>query len=495
MPSLPNDPSLEHFRKQARALQRAVRAGDRYARELLTNQHPAPPAELDDLPLSAAQLALARGYGFASWPKLRHYLDQAAELTRNPTVDPDPSLGEAGDLADQFCRLACLVYSEVDDPARWARARVLLAEHPRLVEENIAAAAAAADPAAIADRLAADPSAANRPTGPHRWAPLLYLTYSRVHSGSRADRAGEPATRFIDCAKTLIAAGADVNAGYLWRGLPTPFTALTGVFGEGEQGAGKQPRHPHAAGLARLLLTSGADPHDGQALYNRMFRPDNSHLELLFEFGLGRGDGGPWRRRLGDATETPVQMLARQVGWAIDHGFEDRLALLIEHHVDVSQPLADGRTPAEHAVAGGRLPIIELLRGAGVEMPALSAEQQLIAALLAGDSQAAGAVAASDPATVAALRRTQPDLVHRADSPAAVDLFAQFGFDLDAGSGGATALHHAAFHGDVPMIKALLAAGADPASRDAAHAGTPLAWAEYGCQPEAVRVLAAVTPD
>ncbi len=34
-----------------------------------------------------------------------------------------------------------------------------------------------------------------------------------------------------------------------------------------------------------------------------MFEPGHDHLELLFEFGLGTGDGGPWRQRLGDALD------------------------------------------------------------------------------------------------------------------------------------------------------------------------------------------------
>ena len=83
---------------------------------------------------------------------------------------------------------------------------------------------------------------------------------------------------------------------------------LTGVFGEGELGPVRQPRHPHSLALGRLLLEAGADPNDGQALYNRMFEPGNDHLELLFEFGLGTGDGGPWRRRLGAALDTPAEM-------------------------------------------------------------------------------------------------------------------------------------------------------------------------------------------
>src|SRR6478672_8633329 len=176
-------------------------------------------------------------------------------LSRDPTVDPDTPETPA----DRFCRLACLVYSEVDYPDRWTTARALLAEHPEIVTDSIAAAAGAAD-------------------------------------------------RYLRCARLLLDAGADPDAGYLWQGLPSPFTALTGVFGEGEQGAGKQPRHPHSLQLARLLLTAGASPNDGQALYNRMFRPDDSHLELLFEFGLGRGDGGPWKRRLGEAAESIQQM-------------------------------------------------------------------------------------------------------------------------------------------------------------------------------------------
>ena len=59
-----------------------------------------------------------------------------------------------------------------------------------------------------------------------------------------------------------------------------------------------------------------------------MFGRDDSHLELLVEYGLGTGDGGAWWQRLGDATESPAEMMLRQVDWAQAHGFERRLALL-----------------------------------------------------------------------------------------------------------------------------------------------------------------------
>ena len=176
MPSLPNNPNLDHFRRQAKSLLRQAKSGDEHALELIARPHPDAAAP-DLLTLAAAQFAVARSYGFSSWPRLRHYLDTAETLRRDPTAAPaEPDT----DPADTFCRLACLVYSEQDGPDRWTAARALLAAHPDLVSHSIAAAAAAADPDAIRLHLAADRRAANTETGPHRWAPLLYLAYSRA---------------------------------------------------------------------------------------------------------------------------------------------------------------------------------------------------------------------------------------------------------------------------------------------------------------------------
>jgi ankyrin repeat protein len=182
-------------------------------------------------------------------------------------------------------------------------------------------------------------------------------------------------------AGALLDAGADPDAGYLWRGLSTPFTALTGAFGEGEQGPRRQPRHPYDIALATLLLDRGAEANDGQSLYNRMFTPGTEHLELLFRYGLGGPDRGPWRRRLGEAMESPAEMLERQVRWAAEHGFTDRLELLARHGVDVSgaevrdptrlpddvNAKVDGRTPLHDAAWDGDLARIEALLVAGAD--------------------------------------------------------------------------------------------------------------------------------
>ena len=78
-------------------------------------------------------------------------------------------------------------------------------------------------------------------------------------------------------------------------------------------GEGDQPAHPHGLALARTLLAAGADPNDGQGLYNRQFGSDDTHLRLLLDHGLGRGDGGPWRARLGQSVDSPRELVRGQL--------------------------------------------------------------------------------------------------------------------------------------------------------------------------------------
>ena len=314
---------LGQLKRRAKDWLRRARSNDAEALVLLRRLHPRG-AELaahpDILTLADAQLCLARFHGFPSWPTLREHLQAVEPWKRRPTGS------EAGlDDPDAFLRLACLSYSD-DDRARVTRAIDLLARDPELSTATIFAAAATGAVEALHALLAADPGAAVRDGGPHRWPPLLYLCFGRVPDDP-------PARSTLESARLLLAAGAEVNAGFLWQGLAPPFTALTGAFGGGENRL-NQPPHQHSPELARLLLEAGADPNDGQALYNRMFEPADDHLRLLFEFGLGSGDGGPWRRRLGAAQQTPKVMLEDQLLWAVSAGRTGRVQLLLQHGVD-----------------------------------------------------------------------------------------------------------------------------------------------------------------
>ena len=68
---LPERPSLEQLRKQAKDLLRAARGGDASALARITTGHGSPDVRIT---LADAQLAIARGHGFPSWPKLAHHV-------------------------------------------------------------------------------------------------------------------------------------------------------------------------------------------------------------------------------------------------------------------------------------------------------------------------------------------------------------------------------------------------------------------------------------
>jgi ankyrin repeat protein len=494
--ALPDHASLEQLRKQAKDLRRAVRAGAADAlAEVAERHHRLDDAGAASFPLSSAQLVVARRYGFASWARLKHHLEVVEHYTRVPPA-PAPDV-PAGSRAEAFLRLACLWYGDDDQPERWARARLLLAEHPEITRDDVHAAAAAADVPALRAILAADPAAARREGGPYRAEPLYYLAYARHDPQIAADAV-------LGAARLLLDAGADPNAGYLWQGMNPPFTVLTGVFGEGEAGPVRQPRHPHSLALARLLLEAGADPNDGQALYNRMFEPGNDHLELLFEFGLGTGDGGPWRARMGEAADAPSKMLRGDLVWAISHGFTERVRLLLDHGVDVTAPFDDGTTPAQMAATTGHADLIDLLVAHGAPEPDLAPADAFIAAALAADRTAVDRLRRDHPGLADEVRSARPALVTWAAAcgrPSAVELLVELGFDVNAkgrtdmpsDQPWQTALHKAAEDGNLDLARVLLRLGADPDIRDARFSSPPLGWARHFGHDSMAELLETVT--
>lgn len=458
--------SLGSLRGQARRLQRGVRSADPEALALLARHGvPGQPTH-GQFPLTAAQLVVARTYGFPSWPRLQEYFAAAGPHRSDPSVHPGPH----DSVADRLCRLACLTWTAEDGPDHRDRARRLLVEHPGLVGGSVWAAAAAADPDAVRTHVDRDPALAGVRGGPHGWAPLVYLTCSRVEASWE---------RVHATARLLLDAGADPDAGFLWQGLVPPFTALTGAFGEGEQGPVRQPRHPHAPALARLLLEAGADPNDGQALYNRMFRPDDDHLVLLFEYGLGRGDGGHWRQVLGDVVATPAELLRGQVVWAVARGYADRVRLLASHGADIVTPLPGGGTLVEEAAARSDRTVVDALVSGGARAPVMDEVDALLAAAVSGDVAGVESLTSAHPGLAERARQRRPQVVLDIRAPSAVAVVARLGFDLDGAPAGRTALHDAALADDLPLVRALVEAGADRGVRDAEHRGTPLDWARH----------------
>src|SRR5437867_1707630 len=104
--SLPNNPSLEHLRKDAKRLRRAVRAGEVSALRAVAEFHQRGTQAPDRFSLADAQFVTARSYGFASWTMLKEHLTEIGPFIWDPASLPDPE-----SRADVFVRLACLTYA------------------------------------------------------------------------------------------------------------------------------------------------------------------------------------------------------------------------------------------------------------------------------------------------------------------------------------------------------------------------------------------------
>ena len=481
---LPIDPSFENLKKQAKQLHKAARTGEAEALALVREFHPHAQEALEKFQLADAQLVVACSYRFSSWPKLKQHLTVVKEFIWDPPSDPN---GASGTLIERFLRLACVNYGNWN-LSMAEEARRLLAEHPEIGAADIYAASATGDFETVRDMLARSASLVNNKGGALHWEPLLYCCYSRLNST-------DPGHSTLEVARLLLKRGADPNAGFLWRGNIPAFTALTGAFGEGEAGA-HNPPHQYRDALVRLLLNAGADPNDGQALYNT--RAPVEVLQLLFSHGLGRDKGGPWIKRVGERWGKPSDLLLEELWGAARHNQFDRVKLLVEHGADVSRPgMRNGRTAYEEARLAGNDEIAEYLLQHGAKRVELDEKERFVSACVAGRREETLAMLRKNPKLMEQIgKERRSEVVHKAvnsEREQAVRLVAELGFDLNAMILQRTPMHDAAWGNHVEMIKLLLQLGADPTTRDGAHDGTPLDWAEYNQQREAADFLRTVT--
>jgi ankyrin repeat protein len=464
MALLPEHPDLDHLRRQARDLLRAVRAGDADALRRLE------PATAQPT-LAAAQLAVAREYGFASWPKLK------AEVEARTLA--------LAEKAEAFCR------ASVSD---WTgRAVRMLAETPELAGYDFATAVVLGDVPRVRLALARDPGLATRHDSQSGWTALHLVSGSRWHSldPTRADG-------LVAVARLLLDAGAGVgveSSGLRRRGGGR--TALRCAAGSASTGLGHER-------VMRLLLERGAVVEDHDLYLVAFGRDDHRCLRLLLEHtsepteAVAMAFAAPVSmddaeavRLLLDAGADPRRYRndedrpSSAVFEAISAGCTaDLVELLLMRGADPNGKGSDGQSAYQAATAQGRPDLRELLHRHGATDDASDADRLLLACLQGDRPEAERLLAGS-----AGLHVALDELLGRAAIRAAeTGNIAALGLTLDLGSpvdrvtgdDGATALHTAAYAGSAPAVRLLLDRGADIEGRDANWNSTPLDWALVG---------------
>ncbi len=149
--------------------------------------------------------------------------------------------------------------------------------------------------------------------------------------------------------------------------------------------------------------------------------------------------------------------------------------------------LLEGSAPPRDA--GLTLPMLAALARGGARLDeTYTLLVRLYAALQAADAASTEAAVDASPEVAGRALVESVTLGAIAVTRALLDA----GVDVDSRRGdGTTALHQAAFEGNVELVEELLARGADLSLRDAVYDGTPSGWAEAGGNEDLAKRLAA----
>src|SRR5689334_22069751 len=129
---LPSNPDLDHLRYQAKDLLRAHSARKPEVAQRLREFHPRFTEATDtaifagQITLTDAQLAIAREYGFPSWPRLKKHIEK-------PTLCDRLNLPHHQRIEDATFRRAV----DLLDAGDAARLRAYLQQHPDLVHQHV----------------------------------------------------------------------------------------------------------------------------------------------------------------------------------------------------------------------------------------------------------------------------------------------------------------------------------------------------------------------
>jgi ankyrin repeat protein len=439
----PRRADLTRLKRHARELQDAFDAGNGTARELVARHLPKH-ASGERLKLAYAQFVVARAHGFKSWARLKAYVE-ARQL-------------DGAQLRDTLLNL-------MFEPNALTLAAVL-ERRDELDRRDIYVAAVLADVDALTDAIAASPELVTAFGGPRNCPPLVYLCHARFGLVPGF------AARQLECARLLLAHGADVNAG--------PKNEHGGSL-SALYGTVKAPGHPE---LCELLLANGARVSDGESLYHASELSNLRCLELLLAHGPEEKDR-EWCivRMIDQGNAEGIRLYLKHgtnpnhLGGALFRECSvDCLQALIDYGADVNQPCPEdwlrkrvaGLTPVQIAERSGYDAAIELLLKVGAN-DNRGPRDFLIGACARGDRAGAERLLAKHAGLVASLTpedHSNLSAFARADKRAAVEIMLDVGFDIEAKADDmvCSALLYTAMGGQLELARLLIERGADLAA-------------------------------
>jgi len=459
---LPLSPDFTHLKNEAKHLKQQFDAGDESALEFARFHSGSANPKLK---LADAQFAIARSYGFKSWPRLKAYVDSRAL-----------SLEERGDLL-----LGSLFESN------YALLQELYSQRDRLSEMSFFAAAAVGDLPRVESLLRDAPELATRKGGPKKAQALVYL----AHASFVLWDLTYPG-RQQEIAKLLLKNGADANACAVEEGRDKDAKPRTSAL----YGCCRMPGNP---ALAKILLDAGATTDDGESLYHASELKDTRCLELLFQAGVDREMQEYCIRRVLDGENPKALEIYLKNGTSPNHLdwalFRERsleiLQLLIRYGADLNRPSpADhwlmervrGLTPIQIAERNSDSNATQYFLQSGARDTRTPVDL-LIGACARADRVAAYGIASQNPGVVRSLTPRDHSYLAvfaRSGRLNSVDLMVEMGFDLEARADDldATGLLYAATNGDLAMLQLLLQRGARMDVRHK-YEGTPLGTVLY----------------
>jgi ankyrin repeat protein len=228
-----------------------------------------------------------------------------------------------------------------------------------------------------------------------------------------------------------------------------------------------------------LLLDRGAEPNDGQGLYNTHLgaNDETKWLELLFAYGLTGDSPVNWHAEASNAEKSGADKVRSIADYllaqAVDRGEAKRARFLLEHGADPNaSSMYTGRSCYAMALMGDHQEILEMLRSRGAAAVELEGHDAFVAACHRNDRELVSQLAAANPEY---LDSSQPlvDAARRGNLQV-LSVLLEMGVDPNGvDKHGQRALHNASQSRDASLL--LIEHGADTNAR--CYGGTPAQWA------------------